>query len=238
MPLLSGGGDYAIDWGTLALTAPDVIAIPTAIAFTGLAYLYMCLCFYLFFAGLILLYTLIFDLWKIGGAIRQVSGDSPLNAYDAISLRILRGIFRTAICGLLIAICMKLQSFYLATDSPNVAAWLINDARTAFERGAGVINRGNFSMPTHYTSLLVAISTTIVYVMGAVRLARGPYFSGHVRTMTAIIVFVSISYLLIGAFPGFSFFFTAGVTLAIYGLLDPSIRVWPTRHLSESSDVS
>jgi hypothetical protein len=35
------------------------------IAFTGFAYLYMCLCFYLLFVGLILLYTLVHDLWEI-----------------------------------------------------------------------------------------------------------------------------------------------------------------------------
>ena len=65
MSLSSGGGDYAIDWGTLALVRPDVISVPQALAFTGFAYLYMCICFYLLFAGLILLYTLAYDLWDV-----------------------------------------------------------------------------------------------------------------------------------------------------------------------------
>ena len=68
IPLLKGGGNYATDWGTLAIVRPEVISVPEAIVFTGLAYLYMCLCFYLFFVGLILLYTVVHDLWRIGEA--------------------------------------------------------------------------------------------------------------------------------------------------------------------------
>jgi len=238
MPLLGSDVAYAIDWGTLTLITPDVIAIPTTIAFTGLAYLYMSLCFYLFFAGLILLYTLTLDLWKIDTAIRRTSGDAIVKRSDAINLRVLRGIFRATVCGLLIASCMKLQCFYLATDSTNVWTWLLNDARIAFARGGGVINPDNYSMPTYHTSLLIAISTVVVYAYGAARLGRGSNFSDQVGSMTIIIMFVSISYVLIGAFPGFSFIFAAGVTLGIFGLFDPSIRMWPKRHLAESKDVT
>lgn len=68
IPLMKGGGNYATDWGSLAIVRPEVISVPEAVVFTGLAYLYMCLCFYLFFVGLILLYTVIHDLWRIGEA--------------------------------------------------------------------------------------------------------------------------------------------------------------------------
>ncbi|WP_425516107.1 RcgA family putative transporter [Rhizobium laguerreae] len=53
VPLVKGGGNYAIDWGKLALVRPEVISVPMEIVFTAFAYLYMCLCFYLFFVGLI-----------------------------------------------------------------------------------------------------------------------------------------------------------------------------------------
>jgi hypothetical protein len=59
LPLLRGDrGNFAMDWGAIAILRPDIITVPQSILFTGLAYLYMSLCFYLFFAGLILLYTL------------------------------------------------------------------------------------------------------------------------------------------------------------------------------------
>ena len=45
IPLMKGGGNYATDWGKLALVRPEVISVPETVVFTGLAYLYMCLCF-------------------------------------------------------------------------------------------------------------------------------------------------------------------------------------------------
>ena len=73
IPLMKGGGNYATDWGNLAIVRPEVISVPEAVVFTGLAYLYMCLCFYLFFVGLILLYTVVHDLWRIGEAVEDAA---------------------------------------------------------------------------------------------------------------------------------------------------------------------
>ena len=67
---MKGSGNYATDWGSLAIVRPEVISVPMAVVFTGCAYLYMCLCFYLFFVGLILLHTVAHDLWKIGEALK------------------------------------------------------------------------------------------------------------------------------------------------------------------------
>ncbi|RWE62565.1 MAG: hypothetical protein EOS62_31410, partial [Mesorhizobium sp.] len=72
IPLMKGGGNYALDWGKIALVRPEVISVPETVVFTGFAYLYMCLVFYLFFAGLILLYTVVHDLWRIGDGLKKL----------------------------------------------------------------------------------------------------------------------------------------------------------------------
>lgn len=92
IPLINGGGNYAVDWGKLAIVRPEVISVPMTIVFTGLAYLYMCLCFYLLFAGLILLHTILHDLWKIeqGSKMRL---EEYRRAGGEIGLRVMRGIF-------------------------------------------------------------------------------------------------------------------------------------------------
>src|SRR6185503_6645434 len=77
IPLINPGGGYAIDWSKLALVRPEVISVPMTIVFTWLAYLYMCVCFYLFFVGLILLYTVVHDLWKIGELSKSQPGVEP-----------------------------------------------------------------------------------------------------------------------------------------------------------------
>lgn len=92
IPLINGGGNYAVDWGKLAIVRPEVISAPMTIVFTGLAYLYMCLCFYLLFAGLILLHTILHDLWKVeeGSKMRL---EEYRRAGGEIGLRVMRESF-------------------------------------------------------------------------------------------------------------------------------------------------
>lgn len=238
IPLLRGGGDYAIDWGSLAIVRPEVISVPVAATFTGFAYLYMCLTFYLLFVGLILLYTVAHDLWQIGSDIRskdELDIDDELNT---AGLRVMRAIFRCTVCGVLIAMCMKLQSFYLTSTGENVYAWLISDFRSVVYGGEDAINDLNYSMPTHYTSLLVAISACVVFVYGSARLGFGSRFHGPLGTMTAVLVLVVTAYIMIGAFPGFSILLLFGVLFAIYGLFDPGFGVWNSSQAEETPGVS
>lgn len=217
--LTSGGGDYAIDWGTLALVRPDVISVPQALGFTGLAYLYMCLCFYLFFVGLILLYTLAYDLWDIA---RYSEHASEKDTHD-VSLRVMRGIFRCTLLGIMVATCMKLQTFYLTSGGTSLPRWLVDDMLSALG-GSEVTNPENtLSRPTHYTSLLVTLASCTPFLYGSITIGLGSSFHRAWVKMTAIISLLTISYLMIGAFTGFSILLFFGMVIAVYGLIDPDL---------------
>lgn len=235
IPLTSGGSDeYAIDWGSLALVRPDIISIPQALAFTGLAYLYMCLCFYLFFAGLILLYTMIHDLWEA----KSLGEDcSQQDSYEQASLRILRGIFRCGIAGILIAICMKLQSFFVTSRGIDIVSWLAGDMMSFFGAGEALRDETNYSRPTHYTSLLVAIAACIPFLYGSVRLGAGSTFHWAWAKMATILAFLATGYLTIGAFAGFSVLLLLSVIAAIFGLLDPALGSRKAGILEGGQDV-
>jgi hypothetical protein len=235
IPLMNGGGNYAIDWGKLAIVRPEVISVPMAIVFTGLAYLYMCLCFYLFFAGLILLHTLVHDLWKIGEASKNRPGVDYQHEINKVSLRVMRGIFRCTVLGILTAICMKAQSSYLTSAGENIAAWLVSDMSSAFYGLHNVSDRIGYRMPTHYSSLLVAISTCVVFLYGSIRLAR---FHLPLWKMSVVVGLLFTSYLLIDAFTGFSILLGIGVLLAIYGLIDPGFGRWRAIELGNNQSVS
>jgi len=238
MPLLKGGGNYAIDWGKLALVQPEVISVPMEIIFTGLAYLYMCLCFYLFFAGLILLHTLVHDLWKIGEASKNPAGGDYEHELNGIALLVMRGIFRCTILGILIAICMKAQNSYLASNGRNIVAWLLGDMSSALYGGRDMGNGSSYRMPTHYSSLLVAISTCIVFLYGSIRLGAGYRFHLPLWKMSAVVGLLFTSYLLIDAFTGFSILLGIGVVFAIYGLIDPGFGRWRASDLGNNQSVS
>ncbi|RWD63563.1 MAG: hypothetical protein EOS60_30425, partial [Mesorhizobium sp.] len=226
IPLIKGGGNYATDWGSLAIVRPEVISVPEAIVFTGLAYLYMCLCFYLFFVGLILLYTVIHDLWRIGEATSNRPEMDYQHELNEASLRVMRGIFRCTVLGVLIAIVMKLQSAYLTSRGENVVTWLVGDMSSAFYGRNDVSDGIAYRMPTHYSSFLVVISTCVVFVYGTIRLGVGSRFQSPLWKMSAVVALLVAGYLLIDAFAGFSILLGVGVLFAIYGLFDPGFGRW------------
>ncbi|KAB2694570.1 hypothetical protein F9K79_19770 [Ochrobactrum sp. Kaboul] len=216
IPLLSGDDKYAVDWGTVGLIRPELISIPEEIIFTGFAYLYMSVCFYLFFAGLILLYSVVHDLWRMSqtsDSERRVDFQHELNA---VSLVVMGWIFRCTILGILVAIVMKVQSNYLVSRGENVVAWLMHDLTTALYGRADAGGRFHYRMPTQYSSLLVAISSCFVFAYGLVRL-RGV----RITVPCIIISLLVISYVLIDAFSGFSILLSIAVFLAIFGLISP-----------------
>lgn len=238
IPLMKGGGDYATDWGSLAIVRPEVISVPEAVVFTGLAYLYMCLCFYLFFVGLILLYTVVHDLCRIGEAASNRPEVDYQHELNEASLRVMCGTFRCTVLGVLIGIVMKVQSAYLTSRGENVVAWLVGDMSSAFHGGNDVSDGIAYRMPTHYSSFLIVISTCVVFVYGTVRLGVGSRFPVPLWKMSAIVALLVTGYLLIDAFAGFSILLGVGGLLAIYGLINPGFGRWPASELGKNHSVS
>ncbi|UFX13000.1 RcgA family putative transporter [Sinorhizobium meliloti] len=224
IPLLEGGADYATSWGTLAIVRPEVISVPVSIAFTALAYLYMCLCFYLFFAGLILLHTMIHDLRKIDLEAKILQQVGSQGEVHELCLRLMRGIFRCTILGLLVALCMKAQSSYLTSNAKDILDWLIGDLSSALAGRDGACNGFHYRMPTHYSSLLVALSTIVVFVYGSICLrAIGTRFHVPLWKMAAVVTLLFATYLLVDAFVGFSIVLGIGVFVALFSLVDPGL---------------
>jgi hypothetical protein len=237
IPLMDGADNYATDWGSLALVRPEIISVPVAIAFTGLAYLYMCICFYLFFVGLILLYTLAHDLWKIGKASKLRQEIDHQHEVNEVGLRVMGGIFRCTVLGILIAMCMKLQSFYLTSNAESIVAWLLGDLLSVLNGPDEVWDGNNYSMPNHYTSLLIAMAACVVFLYGSIRLGVGSQFQRPLGKMSTAVILIAVSYLLIGALPGFSILLSVGVLVALYGLFDPGFGTRPTHELGDNQDV-
>ena len=221
LPLLRDGGDFATDWGSLAIIRPEIISVPETIAFTGFAYLYMCISFYLFFAGLILLYSVGQDFGNI-----QASNQDPGDAADQdvvreVGAKMMRAIFRCTILAILIAVCMKLQSAYLTSSGTNIARWLTNDMWVVFDSGDRPRSLGDYSAPNHFTSLLIVLSAIFVFLYGASKLRAADHSSMGFGMMVVTIGLLSAAYLLIGAVTGFSMLLFVGLILATYALFDP-----------------
>lgn len=225
LPLLRGEGDFATDWGSLALVRPEVISVSEAIAFTGFAYLYMCISFYLFFAALILLYCVAQDF----GSIRlsnQDNGDPANNdVMKVVGTRVMRAIFRCTILAIFIAICMKLQSAYLTSSGKNLLRWLLNDMWAVFSSGNRPQSLGDYSAPNHFTSLLIVLSSIFVFLHAATRVTGEGRAHDRLGMMVVTMGLLSTAYLLIGAFAGFSVLLSTAVLLATYAVYDPDFGI-------------
>lgn len=234
VPLIDGGGNYATDWGTIAIVRPEIVTRPVAIIFTALAYLYMSLSFYLFFAGLILIYSVINDLSKSREAAKLQTNPGWSNPSET-DFWVMRWVFRCTVLGLLIATVMKLQSSYLASNGTSVVAWVISDLSSILYERPEAQSRISYRMPTHYSSLLIAISTSFVFLYGVIRAGAGSHFKVSLWKMTAVVALLFASYLSIDAFSGFTVLMFAGLLIAIYGLFDPAFG---PRRASEVSNQS
>ncbi|ANH08787.1 membrane protein [Shinella sp. SUS2] len=221
IPLMNGNGEYAIDWGKLAIVRPDVISVPEEVLFTASAYLYMAISFYIFFAGLILLYTIAHDCWRIGRSLEDEAMGNQQSDLNEVGQVVIRTIFRCTILGVLVGICMKGQSSYLTSTEKNIAAWLINDMSSAIQGRSSINDTIGYRTPTHYSSLLVVTSTCIVFLFGLIRLGLANWSDITLWKMATIIALLVAGYLFTGAFTGFSILLGLGVIFALYGLFDP-----------------
>ncbi len=221
MPLIDGGRDYAIDWGSIGIIRPELTSVMAQAFFTGIAYLYMCLCFYLFFVGLILLYTLAYDFRDIKSQSERIGDNYPTDSISGMSAKLSRGIFRCAISGILIAICMKLQSIYLVTESGDIISWLVNDFLAVAVGHGTILSRQDLSTPNQYTSLLIVIVTVFTFAYALSQLGFIRDCRSASAKMAACVSLLVIAYAAIGMFNGFSIILSLSILLAAYGLFDP-----------------
>ena len=95
-----------------------------------------------------------------------------------------------------------------------------------------------FSRPTHYTSLLVTLATCTPFFYGSIRIGLGSSFHEASLKMTSIVALLTIGYLMIGAFAGFSILLCVGLLVAVYGLFDPALGKRPVSKWKDDQVVS
>lgn len=221
IPVITGESDYAVDWGSLALARPDEIGIVPQVVFTGAAYLYMSVCFYLFVSGLILLTTLVSDYSELSARLRVEQDSGRSHLAEIIGALIMRSVFRCTVTGLLIAMCMKLESLYIVVSAPNIWAWLVADLGTIGVNIGQPVDWGAYRIPTHYTSLLIALLVCVVFVYSVLKVGLRLSSDFPLVRMISAVFFLTLVYLLVGVVTGFSALLCLGVLVSVYGLFDP-----------------
>jgi hypothetical protein len=241
-PLMQGASENAVvDWMLVATVRPDVISIPEALALSMLAFLYSGMIYWFYLVGLLLLFIMASDFFDVYHAATYQSDDPRrLNTFE-IGSEIMWAIFRCTVFGILIAICIRLNTAYLLSDGTNIVSWLLNDALSAFGARDVEASWADTSALPSFTSLLLVMITCFVFLASLKQLhwitdlpttSDAIKVSGEGRQveiqfrrttvpwfkMVGVVALLVVSFLLISQFLGFSILVAGSVLVATYSL--------------------
>jgi hypothetical protein len=238
IPLLNGDpGDWAVDWGRIAIVRPDLVSVPSAIAFTGFVFLYNGFTAYLFFTGHIFLHLMKHDYLDLVKGLESRRSKKPVPDIEDISLSLMIGIFRCTSLGVVITILMKLQSSFLQSNSTNLIEWLVADFRSPLGDPDSLAKESSTLgiVPGFYYSFFCLLAIVGTFMNASIRVrwavARLHVPQSHSRffmpwlLMNGSMVLLVIGYFLIGVLPGFTIFLLFSLVLLVY-LLSKPVSAW------------
>lgn len=219
LPTLRGEGDFPIDWGSASQVFPNAIAVNSELMFTAIAYLYMSICFFLYFAALILLFVTLNDFKD-----KTKLADESAGSADDIGIRgrrLLVGVFQCVILALFIAICMKAQTAYLTSNGVNIVTWLYSDiAAFLFDHNADN-HYGRYVQINHFSSLVLVLAAAFVFIFSVTAVSKIGASRWAIGKMSSVLLLLFGAYILIGAFDGFAFVLIFAVIVAFFALVSP-----------------
>jgi hypothetical protein len=242
--LLQGDvGKFVVDWSLMAVVRPDVISVPAAILVTMLAFLYTASNTFLYLTGLLLLYTIADDLFELSEA-KLLKGTCPKPVAFEASSKIMAGVYRCIVLGLLMIITMKMQAMYLLSDAESILAWLGHDVLTVWGAHSVHNHQLDYEAMAQFTTLLLLFLTIAVFLLCSFRVYRILDLASETHPkinnseggqkigmslqylvpwwkMMFVVGVLVMSYFLIGVVVGFSIFLGVGLLLVIYSLYDP-----------------
>ena len=247
IPLLTGNaGNWPVDWGRIAIFQPDLVSVPNAIVFSGLVFLLNAFGSYLFFAGLIVLYTLTDDIVDFSAGLAHDGAEEQRRRLARIGDALIVGVFRCCSLGLMITILMKLQASFLLSDSRDIFGWLAADLRAPF-RSSGPHFDGygvHQNVPGFYYSFFCLLVIFGVFLICTARIRKAVTSLGLLNgenaessslvAMYGVLLLLAVTYMLIGVFPGFTILMIAALVLAACFLARPTLarpHVIKTREL-------
>ncbi len=235
--LLKGdAGVLMVDWNLVAISRPEIISRQSAVFLSMLAFLFTSVEAFLYLTGLLFLYSLASDFHELGHQQEFQTCETFQCDAREIGTKLMSGIYRSVIIGILMITCIKLQTSYLLSDAQSIVDLLVGDA--LFALGMSHVETGWLGQRSlaNFTSFALLFTTSTIFATCFFQFYRvlGPTRSSNVPwwPMVGVVVLLVINCLLIGQFSGFSILLTVGVLVAIYSLYDPmfgraQVKYWP-----------
>lgn len=231
LPLLENRQDVPmIDWMLVALVRPDVVSTDAAIFVSFLGFLYSGLIYWFLFTALLFLFCVCGDF----AAICTAKDDRHIPIYNGLifttGIKIMQTVYRCTILGIMVALCIKLNAAYLVSDASSITAWLWDDAMIFLGYRSNAWTWINESPSPFFTSFLLLFLLCFVFGACLFQVKSGidktPLFAQDegraTRTwirMCAVLGILSLGYIAIGQFYGFSLLLGLSTTAASASLL-------------------
>ena len=159
--------NFIVDWATVAIIRSDIVSVPMVAAVSFLAFLYSGVIYWFYFIGLILLYTMANDFAELNSDKKMPLVERYEPTTQAIGTKIVQGIFRCSVLGILLGVCIKLNTVFLKSDSENIILWLYSDALSALAIGNYESSSVDVTALSSLTSFLLVLITTTLFFMCA-----------------------------------------------------------------------
>lgn len=234
IPLVNGDvGTWSMDWGRIAIVHPEVISIPAAVGFTGLAFLHNGFAAYYFFASHILLHLMKLDFVGLARSFQNSADEISARKVRSIGVKLVYGTYRCTAVGLLITIMMKAQSSYLQSEASNILLWLADDIRDLF--GNKNVRPAKSSMvPGAYYSFFCLLPILGTFATASLKIRLATSDQGVPKTPTAErlspwikmdinVAMLVVSFIMIGTVPGFTLFLILTMTVTLLLFAKPSL---------------
>lgn len=211
---------FVVDWITVTIVQSHETPVPLVLGVSIFAFLYSGLIYWLYFVGLLLLYTIVKDFSDLA----HQSDDNNQKEIRLAGTKIIRGVFRCTILGILISVCIKLNSVFLKSDAENIVTWLVNDTLSVFDGRITSSAMVGVSALSSLTSFLLMLITAFVFficifqVYATVEASMSRKDKLSFLGMICVVVLLIFGFLLIGLFAGFSVLLACSLLIGMYSL--------------------
>ena len=246
--VLGDAGNQILDWSNITTVRPEVMSVTVAVMLSMISFMYAGLCVFLFLTGLLFLYTISRDFFDLCNAPEFLESKGTHHKVRAVGGKLILGIFRCTILGILIATCIKVYVVFLKSEGQNILRWVIDDLLMVLNLRAERVGwLGNYALGD-FSSFLLVFTTCFVFFVSMLQIHRvfvkfssseaseradfSPRVSGNSwlnnfswLMLVGVILLLIANFLFVGQFAGFSVLLLLSVIVAAYCLINPLIEL-------------
>ncbi|MEO1564247.1 MAG: hypothetical protein AAFR98_12490 [Pseudomonadota bacterium] len=238
-PLLDGSNTSVVpNWLRVTTNPVSIVPLRTAISVSLFAGMYIGCIYWLCFSGLLLLYISSHDFVEFLDSEKRKHDGSNTIEVQAAAQDLVRALYRSIVCGILMSMTIKVSVVYLDTDALRFSSWIIGDLMhgLGFDEPAW-----HWSGPTQLatlTSLLFLFAIASVSYLAIYRIklsmeaSQDTPFITHGAIWWAPILML-LGFQSIGLYVGFSVVFLIGLLVGIWQILHPRLPFNPRSNNDE-----